>query len=99
MKKTDKQLNSKNGRKKAKLTPVPKTKYKKFQTNFDDDEEDFNVKSRKYQKSIADDDFDIESLEDDFYEEEEDLPQDAKKHQKRRKKVELDDDFEDDDDF
>lgn len=71
MKKTDKQLNSKNGRKKAKLTPVPKTKYKKFQTNFDDDEDDFNFKAEKYQQDIEEEDFDEEDDFDEEYDDEE----------------------------
>jgi hypothetical protein len=100
MKKTDKQLNSKNGRKKAKLTPVPKTKYKSFKTNFDDDEDDFNFRSEKYQKSIADEDFDSEEDFDEEYEDdEEELPKNSKKHQKRKKQIELEDDFDEDDDF
>jgi hypothetical protein len=74
MKKTDKQLNSKNGRKKAKLTPVPKTKYKKFQTNFDDDEDDFNFRAEKYQKDIDDEDSALENeFDDEFYDDDEEL--------------------------
>ena len=96
MKKTDKQLNSKNGRKKAKLTPVPKAKYKKFKTNFEDEEDDFNFDSKKYQKTIADEDFDFDEEYDD---EIEDAPRDSKKRQKRKKEVKLQDDFEEDDDF
>ena len=74
MKKTDKQLNSKNGRKKAKLTPVPKTKYKKFQTNFDDDEDDFNFRAEKYQKDIDDEDSALENeFDDEFYDDDDEL--------------------------
>ena len=74
MKKTDKQLNSKNGRKKAKLTPVPKTKYKKFQTNYDDDEDDFNFRAEKYQKDIDDEDSALENeFDDEFYDDDEEL--------------------------
>ena len=74
MKKTDKQLNSKNGRKKAKLTPVQKTKYKKFQTNFDDDEDDFNFRAEKYQKDIDDEDSALENeFDDEFYDDDEEL--------------------------
>lgn len=98
MKKTDKQLNSKNGRKKAKLTPVPKAKYKKFKTNFDDEEDDFNFKSRKYQKNIDDEDFDLEEDFDEEYDDE-DMSQDAKKRQKRRKETELENDFDEEDNF
>ena len=74
VKKTYKQLNSKNGRKKAKLTPVPKTKYKKFQTNFDDDEDDFNFRAEKYQKDIDDEDSALENeFDDEFYDDDEEL--------------------------
>lgn len=89
MKKTGKQLNSKNSRKKTKLTPVPKKKYKNFKANFYEDEADFNFESKKYKKSIIDEDFDLEDEEDDF----------PKAFKKRTKQVNFEEDFEEDDNF